>query len=127
LGLESPEQLAQCYPVLYSQKRLDDWEALFDSRAVVFRVESGRPVFGVGIHTFLSEQREYAADNQYFLETWDRVEIHRYGAVAIIKADYCLTTDHEIRKGIDVLTLLRENGRWRIGQLIYEQTEFIQR
>jgi hypothetical protein len=75
----------------------------------------------------MPEQREYARENHILLETWEHVDIHRYGNIAVIKADYSLTADHEIRKGVDVLTLVNGDNGWRIISITYEQTEMTQR
>ena len=75
----------------------------------------------------MPEQREYARENRTLLETWEHVDIHRYGNIAVIKADYSLTADHEIRKGVDVLTLVNGDNGWRIISIAYEQTETTRR
>ena len=117
----TPELIASLYPRLYSEKRLDEWEALFDPHAIVVRTETGGATRCQSLHEAMPEQREYAADNETFLEEWRNVEIHRYGGIAIIRADYTLTTDAEIRDGVDVLTLADGADGWRIVTLCYEQ------
>ncbi len=121
------EDIVKLYPLYYSQKRLDEWQNLFDERAIMVRVEQGKPVSCLSIIEGMPEQREYAAENKIFIEEWQNVEIKQYGNIAVIKADYILTTDHEIRKGVDVLTLCLDYGGWLISNLTYEQKEFISR
>ena len=123
----SLEDIVRLYPLLYSQKRFDEWCDLFDERAIVVRIEKGEPVACVGIRKALPEHKEYARRNELFIEMWNHVEIKRYSNIALIKADYRLAADHEVRKGVDLLTLTREGDSWHIVSLVYEQTEFIQR
>lgn len=123
----SLEEIVRLYPLLYSQKRFDEWSNLFDERAMVIRIEKGEPIACVGIHNALPEHKEYACRNELFIEMWNHVEIKRYSNIALIKADYHLATDHEVRKGVDLLTLTCEGDSWHIISLVYEQTEFIQR
>lgn len=91
------------------------------------RVENGQPLSCLCIIDAMPEQREYAAENEMFSEEWHDVEISQYGNMAVLKADYILTTDREIRKGIDLLTLCRDERGWLIANLTYEQKEFILR
>jgi hypothetical protein len=123
----SLEDIEKKYPLLYSQKRLDEWQSLFDEKAIMVRVEAGKPVSCLSIIDGMPEQREYAAENTIFAEAWKHVEIRKYGNIAVIKADYTLTTDHEIRKGVDILTLCCDSRGWLITNLTYEQKEFIAR
>ncbi|HPV49664.1 MAG TPA: hypothetical protein PLB14_08150 [Smithellaceae bacterium] len=121
----TPERIAYLYPKLFSEKRFDEWLELFDGRAILVKAEKGRPVSCMNIMDVMDEQREYAAENATFLETWHKLEIRIYGSVAILSADYVLTTDHEIRKGVDILTLCSDERGWLIYNLTYEQKELI--
>lgn len=123
----SLQEIIEYYPLFYSEKRLDEWQGLFDERATIVRVEEGKPISSLNVVEAMPEQREYAEENRIFRETWDQVEIKQYGNIAVVKADYVLTTDHEIRKGIDILTLCFYEKGWRITNLTYEQKEFIVR
>ena len=121
------EDVIELYPLLFTQKRLDEWLQLFDKRAVVVRIEAGQPVACQNIHDAMPEQREYAAENSLFEEKWEQVRIHQYGNLAVIRANYTLTVDSETRKGFDVLTLCRTNEEWKIIHLAYEQQEYSRR
>lgn len=123
----SLQEIIEDYPLFYSEKRLDEWQGLFDERATIVRVEEGKPISSLNVVEAMPEQREYAEENRIFRETWDQVEIKQYGNIAVVKADYVLTTDHEIRKGIDILTLCFYEKGWWITNLTYEQKEFIVR
>lgn len=121
------ETIIQLYPRLYSEKRLDEWLELFDENATVARVESGGKAVCSSILEAMPEQREYAADHEIFEEVWESVEVHRYGQLAIIKADYILTVDSEERRGVDVLTLVFGAKGWKITHLAYEQKSLTRR
>lgn len=123
----SIEEIARLYPLLFSQKRLDEWMDLFDKRASIVRVEQGKALSCLSILDAMPEQREYAKENEKFNEQWENIDIKTFGNIAVIKADYTLTTCNEIRKGTDVLTLTRNNDGWLITNLTYEQTEYIPR
>lgn len=123
----TPARIAVLYPQLYSAKRLDEWQALFADAAMAVRSEPGAETTFLNIGDAMPEQREYAAENATFLEEWDNIELHQFGNIAVIKADYSLTVDHEIRKGVDVLTLVNGVDGWRIVNLAYEQTHLIPR
>jgi hypothetical protein len=125
--LPTLETVIQLYPRLYSEKRLDEWVELFDENATVARVESGGKAVCSSIREAMPEQREYAADNEIFGEAWEAVQVHRYGQLAIIKADYILTVDNEERRGVDVLTLVFGTSGWKITHLAYEQKCLTQR
>jgi len=106
---------------------LDDWVGLFDQNATVSRVESGGMAVCSSIREAMPEQREYAADNEIFEEAWEAAEAHRYGQLAIIKADYILTVDNEERRGVDVLTLVLSAEGWKITHLAYEEKSLTRR
>ncbi len=120
--MPTPERIAALYPRLYSEKRFDEWQALFEPRALVVRVEAGS-VTSQTIEEAMGEQKEYAAESHRFDEQWRDVEIRRHGGIAVIRAGYTLTTDREIRRGTDVLTLVEGEDGWRIALLAYEQTD----
>jgi hypothetical protein len=126
-GPLTPETIAALYPRLYSEKRLGEWEALFDDRALAVKTVPGGLSTHLNIHDAMPEQWEYADENDVLTEKWDKIEIHRYGNIAVIKADYTLTADAEVRKGVDVLTLVNGRDGWRIVNLAYEQTDLITR
>jgi hypothetical protein len=119
--------IASLYPALYSEKRLREWQQLFDSRAVAVRIERGAPTKFLNVHDAMPEQKEYAAENDTLLESWENVEVRQFGNVAVIKADYTLIADTETRKGVDVLTLVNDDAGWRIVSIAYEQTHLIAR
>ncbi len=121
------EAITALYPQLYTEKRLAEWQRLFNEQALVIKTEQGSATSILTLRDAMPEQREYALENTRLLEEWDNIEIHRYGNIAIIKADYSLTADAENRKGVDVLTLVNEPEGWRIVNLVYEQTHWIQR
>ena len=73
----------------------------------------------------MPEQWAYVRENKIINEVWDRIEIRKFGNIAVIKAAYSLTADHEVRKGTDVLTLVCQDDGWRIVNLVYEQIKYI--
>ncbi len=115
------------YPALFSAKRLTEWQQLFDEDAVMIRVERGSATRIQKLLDALPEQHEYAAENSEFHEDWRNVEIRTIGNMAIVKADYTLTVDHEIRTGVDVLLLTNDGTGWRIVSVAYEQLELLAR
>ncbi len=119
------EDIITLYPQLYSQKRLDAWQGLFDDRAMIIRVVKGSPVSILNIREAMPEQWAYVRENKIINEVWDRIEIRKFGNIAVIKAAYSLTADHEVRKGTDVLTLVCQDDGWRIVNLVYEQIKYI--
>ena len=123
----SLEQISRLYPLLYSGKQLSEWSHLFDERATIVIVKDGHPLACRTLIDGMREQMEYAAENEIFVEEWHDVEIRQYGRVAVMKADYVLTVDHEIRKGVDVLTLCHDERGWLITNLTFEQKELISR
>ena len=120
----SIEDIITSYPKFYSEKRLDLWRCLFSDQATVVRTESGRPAVSFGIEQMMQAQSRFVSDSERIEEKWDRVEVHRFGTIALVKANYRLVTDHEVREGIDVLTLIRQLHGWKICCLAYEQTGF---
>jgi hypothetical protein len=123
----TPKSIARLYPLLYSQKRFDEWMSLFDERAMMVRVEKGEPISCMRIIDGITEQIEYGAENKLFLEKWHHVKITQNGNIAVLKANYILTTDKEIRKGVDILTLCCNEHGWLITNLTYEQNEIVTR
>ena len=120
----TPRTIAELYPRLFSEKRFKDWGSLFDPQAMVVRVEYDEPVTCINIYDSMSEQIEYAEENERFIEEWKNVTIEHYGNIAVIKADYYLIVDKERREGVDVLTLVNKGKGWKIVNLTYEQTKY---
>jgi len=79
----------------------------------------------VSIDDAMPEQIEYGDTNTVFIEEWDHIELHEYGNIAIVKANYTLTVDTEIRYGIDVVTLFKDQEGWQIVSLVYEETKYV--
>jgi hypothetical protein len=123
----SIEEIVCLYPQLYTMKRLNEWRALFSDHATVVRAEPGQPVSCISIDEAMPEQLEYASENELFVEEWSDVVVHCYNGIAVVKANYRLTVDNEVREGVDVLTLIIEMGNWKIINLTYEQTSITQR
>jgi hypothetical protein len=121
----SPEELAELYPRLLSERRFDDWAGLFAEGAIIVRVEAGAPTRIQSVAAALPEQIEYGEENSHFVESWEDVSIVRMGSLAVITARYFLDVDHETRRGIDILTLVDARQGWRIATLAYEQHEFL--
>lgn len=124
----SPESVSALFPRLYSHGRLEQWRSLFHEQAVNIRVETVAhpPVSFSGLDAMMAEQQEYVAANRHVEESWDNIEIHQFGNIAVVKADYTLEVDRETRKGVDVLTLVRTGGRWQIAVLAYEQLALVE-
>ena len=120
----NPESVGALFPLLYTQRRIDDWQALFHPQAPAIRVEQRATpeiaFFSLG--AMLAGQQDYQRENRHIHERWDNVEVHRFGNIAVVRADYVLEADHEVRRGCDVLTMARAGDTWRIVSLVYEQT-----
>jgi putative heme iron utilization protein len=112
---------------LFNDNRFDEWAQLFTPRAILTRIERGKQTTTFTLAEALPEQTEYAEENDLFHEVWSNVEVCNYGNIAVIKADYCLNVDHEIREGVDVLTLINEGCGWKINTLSYEQLRLIEK
>jgi putative heme iron utilization protein len=124
IRVENIEQFIELYPQLFSQKRLKEWQQLFNSEAVLVKIDvQGSNV--VSIDEAMPEQEEYAAENDRFEEKWDNIRTNIYGNIAVVVADYILKVDNEIREGVDVVTLVHDIFGWKIVSLVYEQTKFI--
>jgi len=119
------EDFIELYPSLFSQKRLSEWRRLFSSNAVMAKVNKKDTTVILSIDEAMHEQEEYASENDSFEEKWGNIKKNIHGNIAIVLADYTLTTNHEIREGIDVVTLAYDEIHgWRIISLVYEQTKF---
>lgn len=121
----SPEEIADLYPRLITERRFAEWAALFAREAVIIRVEAGVPISVQTVAAALPEQIEYGDENANFIETWSNVSIVTKGNLSIVSADYVLDVDHETRLGLDILTLVGDGRGWRIGSLAYEQYQLI--
>jgi putative heme iron utilization protein len=124
IRVENIEQFIELYPQLFSQKRLKDWQQLFNSEAVLVKIDVQGST-AVSIDEAMPEQEEYAAENDRFEEKWDNIRTGIYGNIAVVVADYILKVDNEIREGVDVVTLVHDIHGWKIVSLVYEQTKFI--
>ncbi|MDP2131984.1 MAG: nuclear transport factor 2 family protein [Sulfuritalea sp.] len=122
LAVDTPEALAAMYPRLFAKGRLAAWRSLFDDRATLVRTEADQDYRIMEIDAAMPEQNDYADENANIEETWENVAIHRHDRIAVVSADYRVTTDHEVRTGTDVALLARNSdGRWRIVSLAYQQ------
>ncbi|OOZ39237.1 hypothetical protein BOW53_12305 [Solemya pervernicosa gill symbiont] len=118
---QSPELLVDLYPRLFSEKRFTEWRQLFADKAVMARSEAGTEAWVEPIDAALPEQEEYGEENSRFEELWFNTRIERSGNIAVIFANYRFTVDHEVREGVDVLTLIGDARGWKIVSLVYEQ------
>jgi acyl-coenzyme A synthetase/AMP-(fatty) acid ligase len=118
----SIEDIISLYPKLYSAKKLDQWRCLFSDRSTVVCVEAGHAAVCHGIEDSLQRQRSYLAGCGRIDEVWESVEIRQFGSVATVKANYRLKTSCEVREGVDLLTLVKEQNGWKIFCLAYQQT-----
>ena len=121
--IKSLAEFCKLYPMLFSQKRMDEWRAMFDDRAVMARAEEGTNTWVIAIDEAMDEQRQYAEENTTFEEQWNNIRVNEYANIATVVADYTLTADKEVRRGIDVVTLLRDSEGWRVVSLVYEQLD----
>lgn len=122
LDLGSPEALAAMYPRLFAKGRLASWRHLFDDRATLVRTEADQDYRIMEIDAAMPEQIDYVDENPGIEETWENITIDRHDRIAVISADYRVTTDREVRTGKDVALLARNSdGRWRIVSLAYQQ------
>jgi len=68
------------------------------------------PVSSPGNDDALPEHRACAPEDTIFLEEWSGVNEHVCGSIVVMKADYRLETNGEIREGVDLLTLAVAEG-----------------
>ncbi len=120
-------QFIEYYPKLFSQKNFTAWRTLFDDHATMTKVQASKLSSTTYIDEAMPEQIEYGNENDTFIEEWNHVESHEYGNIAIVKANYTLTVDAEIREGVDIVTLLKNKDGWKIINLVYEETKLIKR
>ena len=119
----SPEELADLFPRLLTQRRFDEWAGLFADGAVISRVEAAKPMTVQSVVAALPEQIAYSEENEIYVESWRDVSIVVSGRLAVVTAHYTLTAGDEIRRGKDVLTLVDNTHGWQIVSLAYEQHE----
>lgn len=125
LPIKTLSQFIEYYPKLFSQKNFNAWRRLFDDHAMMIKIESSKLSFAIPIDEAMPEQIEYGNDNDTFLEKWDCIESHIYNNIAVVKANYQLMVDSEIREGVDVVTLFWDKDTWHILSLVYEETKHI--
>ena len=119
------EDFIALYPSLFSQKRLSEWRRLFSSNAVMAKVNKKDTTVILSIDEAMHEQEEYASENDFLEEKWRNIKKNIHGNIAVVIADYTLTTNHEIREGVDVVTFAYDEIHgWKIISLVYEQTKF---
>ena len=123
--IKTLSQFIKYYPKLFSQKDFPSWRKLFDDHATMIKIKSNKLDSFTSIDEAIHEQIEYGKENRTFIEEWKEIETHDYGNIAIVKANYKLTVDTEIREGIDVITLFQDQKGWHIVNLVYEETKYI--
>jgi acyl-coenzyme A synthetase/AMP-(fatty) acid ligase/D-alanine-D-alanine ligase-like ATP-grasp enzyme len=116
------EDLPERYTRLYSERRFDEWRQLFTGTAVILRRDHQGRQTVMGLDQAVHLYRQHAAKCRFIEETWSEVEIRPYGQFATLKAQYRLVSDRDVREGVDLLTLVQEQGEWKIASLAYEQT-----
>jgi len=125
LRIDTIEKFIELYPLLFSQKRLLEWRELFSAKAIMVKVNKKEKTSFLTIDEAMPEQIEYAEENTVFEEIWTNAQTNYYGNIAVVKVDYTLTANNEIREGVDVATLSYDDIQgWKIISLIYEQTKF---
>lgn len=115
------EDLPQLYTRYYSSRQFGLWRQLFTDSAIVIRLDKYGNPMTMPIDQAVELYRRHAASCSFLSEVWREVEIRADGNVAHIRASYCLITDKEQRQGKDLLTLVRQQGVWKIACLAYEQ------
>lgn len=124
VNLNTPQLIAQHYPLYLTQKNFVGWRALFHETANIVRLEKNVQVEVFGLNDCVKEQQTYALQAKVFTETWSEVSVQQQGEIAIIKANYLLIADREQREGLDVLVVAQTEQGWRIMSLFDEQTQF---
>jgi hypothetical protein len=115
------DEIIEAYPKLYSQQRFSEWRKLFDEKAVICRTGPDGKTWVVDIEQSSKNQETFANKKRTFCEKWENVRIHSYGNIALIAADYILEADSDVRKGKDILLLMRGYDGWRIVGLVYDE------
>lgn len=113
------EALAEAYPRLFSERRIDEWKRLFDPRATVIGTDTSGRTRVVHIGRSARSQKAFAARHRDLTEVWRNVTIQRFGAIGVVSADYELRTEVATRTGKDVLLTLGDENGWRIVALTY--------
>ena len=124
LPVKTLSQFIEYYPKLFSHKNFNTWRKLFDDQATMTKIQSNILYSTTSIDKAMPEQIAYGNEHRTFIEEWDHIEAHEYGNIAIVKANYKLTVDIEIREGIDVITLFQNKKGWHIVSLVYEETKY---
>jgi hypothetical protein len=107
------------YTGLYRKDSLKEWRNLF---LPSFVAGSARPDGTVLLRTldeFYEAQRRYLDTGRAIRETLEEVRVERKGRLASVWADFVLEEEGERSRGKLVLTLLAQDGRFRIHSLLF--------
>ncbi|MFM7181924.1 MAG: nuclear transport factor 2 family protein [Verrucomicrobiales bacterium] len=110
------------YFQVWSEKRIDAYQDLFEKGAVVHFVDESGRVVAWPLPPFIESQRQaHAAAVAPMVETAERMEIHispdSRAAQAAVK--WKLVEGDKVTIGWDHFTLLRRDNRWFILNLVF--------
>ena len=110
------------YFLVWSEKKMGDYEDLFDKSAIVHFVDESGKVVDWPLGPFIDSQRQaHAAAPAPMIETAERMEISISpdGRAAQAAVKWKLVEGHKVTVGWDHFTLLRRDNRWFILNLVF--------
>ena len=110
------------YFLVWSEKKMDAYQDLFEKSAVVHFVDESGKVVAWPLPPFIESQRQaHAAAPAPMIETAERMEIHLSpdGRAAQAAVKWKLVEGHKVTIGWDHFTLLRRDNRWFILNLVF--------
>jgi hypothetical protein len=112
-------QVVADYVGLYRADTLEKWRTLFLPR---FTAASTRPdgtVLQRTLDEFYEAQRKYLGSGREIREALEDVQVQRHGKLASVWADFVLTDGGEVSRGRLVLTLIEDQGQFKIHSLMF--------
>ena len=110
------------YFQVWSEKKIDAYQDLFEKGAVVHFVDESGQVVAWPLPPFIESQRQsHAAAPAPMVETAERMEIHISpdGRAAQAAVKWKLVEGDKTTLGWDHFTLLRRDNRWLILNLVF--------
>ena len=107
------------YVGLYRRDTLDAWRALFLPGFTAASTRADGSVLVRTLDKFFEAQKRYLGSGRAIREVLEQTRFERHGRLASVWSDFVLTDEGETSRGRLVLTLIAENGRFRIHSLMF--------
>ena len=114
------EKFIETYFSTWSARQFDRYDACFARNACIQLLDAQQRLFTLSRSQFVAQQRDFAERSPHkMVEVAESVDIRFEAQIARVVVYWKLTTGPRIDYGYDHFTLIREEGGWKIANLLF--------